>query len=142
MASTTYRIGEVARRVGVTPRAIRFYQEKGLLSPCGQTEGGLRLFSESDLRRLALIRGLQSLGMSLERIKAILEDGAGDQSKDARLAHTLGVLRLERDQVEAEMARLSARREEIDRIFVTLGRCPQCPAQVCPPHCPPSRVML
>jgi DNA-binding transcriptional MerR regulator len=68
------QIGEVAERTGVTQRALRFYEEKGLLKPPGRMEGGFRLYSEEDVRRVEQIKRLQKLlGFSLAEIKEMVE---------------------------------------------------------------------
>jgi DNA-binding transcriptional MerR regulator len=69
-----YQIGEVAERTGVTQRTLRFYEEKGLLTPADRMEGGFRLYSESDVGRIKLIKQLQQLlGFSLAEIKEMVE---------------------------------------------------------------------
>ena len=68
------QIGEVAERTGVTQRTLRFYEEKGLLKPPSRMEGGFRLYSEDDVRRVEQIKQLQSLlGLSLAEIKEMVE---------------------------------------------------------------------
>ncbi|MBI1886254.1 MAG: MerR family transcriptional regulator, partial [Chloroflexi bacterium] len=68
------QIGEVAERTGVTQRTLRFYEEKGLLQPPSRMEGGFRLYSEDDVRRVELIKKLQSLlGVTLAEIKEMVE---------------------------------------------------------------------
>jgi DNA-binding transcriptional MerR regulator len=68
------QIGEVAERTGVTQRTLRFYEEKGLLKPPSRMEGGFRLYSEDDVRRVEQIRKLQNLlGVSLAEIKEMVE---------------------------------------------------------------------
>jgi len=72
--SAYYQIGEVAERTGLTHRALHYYDEIGLLVPNVKLDGGLRLYTEEDLRRLDRIleiRGL--LGLSLKEIKKMLE---------------------------------------------------------------------
>jgi DNA-binding transcriptional MerR regulator len=69
-----FQIGEVAERVGVTQRTLRFYEEKGLLRPPSRMEGGFRLYSEEDIRRVERIKQLQDLlGFTLAEIKEMLE---------------------------------------------------------------------
>jgi MerR family transcriptional regulator, repressor of the yfmOP operon len=66
------RIGEVARRAGVTTRTLRYYQEVGLLSP-STTPGGTRVYSDEDVDRLRRILELRDvMGLDLERIRSIL----------------------------------------------------------------------
>jgi DNA-binding transcriptional MerR regulator len=68
------QIGEIAERTGVTQRTLRFYEEKGLLAPPSRLEGGFRLYSEEDVRRVERIKELQALlGFSLADIKEMLE---------------------------------------------------------------------
>jgi DNA-binding transcriptional MerR regulator len=68
------RIQEVASDTGLTPRAIRYYEEQGLLAP-GRSEGAYRLYDGEDLDRLHFIRGLRDdAGFSLAEIRQLLED--------------------------------------------------------------------
>jgi DNA-binding transcriptional MerR regulator len=68
------QIGEVAERTGVTQRTLRFYEEKGLLRPPTRMDGGFRLYSEEDVKRVDRIRRLQDLlGISLADIKEMVD---------------------------------------------------------------------
>ena len=68
------QIGEVAERTGVTQRTLRFYEEKGLLRPPTRMDGGFRLYSEQDVKRVEHIRRLQDLlGVALAEIKEMVE---------------------------------------------------------------------
>ena len=68
------QIGEVAERTSVTQRTLRFYEEKGLMKPPTRMEGGFRLYSEEDIRRVEQIRRLQNLlGFTLAEIKEMVE---------------------------------------------------------------------
>ena len=69
-----HQIGEVARRTGLTQRTLRFYEEKGLLTPADRMEGGFRRYSEADIARVELIKKLQDLlGFALAEIKDMVE---------------------------------------------------------------------
>ena len=69
------RIQEVAAETGLTPRAIRYYEELGLLAPAARSEGAYRLYDADDLERLRFIRGLRDdAGFSLSEIRQLLED--------------------------------------------------------------------
>ena len=66
-------IGEAAAKTGVSERALRYYQQLGLLTPCGCTPGGLRRYSDADLARVDRIRQLQTLlGLNLDEISVVL----------------------------------------------------------------------
>lgn len=72
MTDEHYQIGEVAERVGLSLRTIRYYEEIGLVEPSGRTEGGFRLYTDADVERLRLIRALKPVGMSLETLGELL----------------------------------------------------------------------
>jgi DNA-binding transcriptional MerR regulator len=67
-----HRIGEVAERVRLSLRTIRYYEEIGLVEPSGRTDGGFRLYTESDIERLHLVKALKPVGMSLETMGELL----------------------------------------------------------------------
>src|ERR1700722_15322015 len=70
----TYRIGELAERIGVTTRTIRYYEEIGLLAPSIRSKGEQRLYDESDVTRLQeLLRLRGLLGLSLDELAALTE---------------------------------------------------------------------
>ena len=84
-------IGELARDAGVTLRALRFYQSKGLLTP--RRNGSARLFSHDDRQRLALILQGKRLGFTLTKIREMLaararglHQGSADRSAQVRRA--------------------------------------------------------
>ena len=69
------RIQEVAEETGLTPRSIRYYEERGLLRPAARSEGAYRLYDASDLEQLRFIKGLRDdAGLSIADIGEILED--------------------------------------------------------------------
>src|SRR5437764_13398855 len=69
-----YRIEEVAARTGFTKRTLRYYEEIGLITPAGRSEGNYRLYSEADVARLQRIKRLKDvLGMPLSSIKRMAE---------------------------------------------------------------------
>ena len=66
------KIGELARRTGLTIRTIRYYEELGLIKPLKRSAGGFRLFSEEDISRIALIHYLKCLNLPLNKIRHLL----------------------------------------------------------------------
>ena len=83
------RIQEVAAETGLTPRAIRYYEELGLLAPAARSEGAYRLYDADDLERLRFIRGLRDdAGFSLAEIGQLLEDEAARVRVRARFRAT------------------------------------------------------
>lgn len=61
-------IGDLAKAVGVPPRTIRFYEEKGILPVPGRSPSGYRLYGPDDLKRMSLVRRARSLGFSLKEV--------------------------------------------------------------------------
>ncbi len=132
-APRTYRMEEIVRRTGVTPRAIRYYEEMGLLSPSGRTAGGFRLFTDAEVTQLLKIKELQTLlGFSLAEIKETLHaDAARAEIRHAyhqttdpstRLGLVEQAVGLAQSQVRVineRMARLAKLHEELDQ---SLGR--------------------
>ncbi|WP_127530702.1 MerR family transcriptional regulator [Paenibacillus kobensis] len=82
------KVQEVARRLGVTPRAVRFYEEKGLVHPRKAAGNGYRLYTEDDVERLRWVVALRELGLPLASIADVLDarsQTAGQTSLLARL---------------------------------------------------------
>lgn len=79
--ASTMHIGELAERTGLSLRTIRHYDEVGLLVPSARTEGGFRLYTESDFDRLMLIRRMKPLGFSLDSMKDLLDAVAAHQGR-------------------------------------------------------------
>ncbi|GLY28279.1 MerR family transcriptional regulator [Kineosporia sp. NBRC 101731] len=72
MAEPTMHIGEVAERVGLSLRTIRYYEEVGLIAPSARSQGGFRLYLEADVARLQLVKDMKPLGFSLDEMRDLL----------------------------------------------------------------------
>ena len=68
----TMQIGVVAKKIGLSVDAIRFYERNALLPRAPRTEGGFRQYGESDVETLAFIRRVQGLGFKLSEIRGLL----------------------------------------------------------------------
>ena len=133
-----FRIHEVAAEVGVTTRAIRYYEEIGLLQPAARSDGDYRLYDESDLERIRHIRELRdNAGFSLAEIRQLLEDedhraanrAAYRATEDAaaraaivadsitRVERAIAILQAKTDRMRAMVVEAQARR---DRLRATL----------------------
>lgn len=108
------QIGEVAERTGLSLRTIRYYEEVGLVTPSARSVGGFRLYSETDVARLRLIRRMKPLEFSLEEMKDVL--GVLDQLEagdSLSVEHHQLVDRLEMYR-EAANARVHALRDQLE----------------------------
>jgi DNA-binding transcriptional MerR regulator len=137
-APASLRIGEVARRVGTTPRTIRYYEEIGLLPAEGARESGRhRLYGEHEVQRLReALRLKELLGVSLDELKALLEAEEaraalreewqhGDPGADRRremlreslghLDRQLALVRRRRDEIAQLEGELTAKRRRVAR---------------------------
>lgn len=142
------RIQEVAAETGLTSRAIRYYEEMGLLEPAARSEGAYRLYDPSDLERLRYIKELRDdAGFSLAQIGQLLEDEAARERNRERYRATQdpgerrailedAQLRVDRqiETLEAKADRLAtmieaarSRRAHLDRHLAELDGGP-------PPH--------
>lgn len=73
VSSEHMQIGEVAARTELSLRTIRHYEETGLVIPSARSQGGFRLYTESDVARLMVIRRMKPLGFTLDEMRALLE---------------------------------------------------------------------
>lgn len=117
-----YTITQLANEFEITPRAIRFYEDKGLLSPARR--GQARVFSVRDRARLILILRGKRFGFSLIEIKSLMDlyerpDGGLEQLRAtiAKANERIAEMRIQRDDLETAIAELEAGvREGIDRL--------------------------
>ena len=93
------KIGELASSVGVSTDTVRYYERLSLLPHAGRTRSGYRLYSEEDIERLRFIKQAQTLGLSLEEIKALLPERGSGLAECQRV----------RDLLDAKIAELDAR---------------------------------
>jgi len=111
MPSQTFTIGELAREFDLTTRAIRFYEDMGLLAP--ERAGLQRIYSARDRARLTLTLRAKRLGLTLTEAKEILDMYDSPRDTAAQLQRFLGVLGNHRQQLEAQLSDLQANLDEI-----------------------------
>ena len=104
------RIGEMAARVGIDARTIRYYEEIGLLPAPRRAPNGYRVYSASAERRLRLIRGARVLDFSLDEIREIL--ALRDQG-EAPCLYVLTTIDLKIGEVEKRIAELQSLKREL-----------------------------
>lgn len=97
-AQSLVQIGEVAERTGLSLRTIRYYEEVGLVVPSARSQGGFRLYTDSDVERLRAIKGMKPLDFTLEQMRELLDISD-------RLAARPRLRKAERDQLLASVHR-------------------------------------
>ena len=136
------QIGEVAKRVGVSVRTIRYYEERGLLAPPIRTSGGVRLYGDADVSRLHFIRRLRILGMSLHEIEEALGRRCDHQGRQERVAHSLELLLMEQKRAEEHQALMGRLLNEVEESLANIRVCATCSAEECPEDCPHGKYLL
>jgi DNA-binding transcriptional MerR regulator len=110
MIEATYTITELAREFGLTPRAIRYYEDQGLITPA--RAGVQRVYSKRDRTRLRLTLRGKRLGLSLAEIRELIDmyDTAPEATQLARFVEVLAERRVrleqQREDIEAVLAEI------------------------------------
>lgn len=124
----TLKIGELAKRLGLNVRTLRYYESIGLLSPTSRSEGNYRLYSEADERRLRFVLQAKRVGLSLEEIARILELGRHGSACDyvqQTVARHIG-------EIDEQIASLTSLRGSLSELMTrTLEPDEQCAGEVC-----------
>ncbi|GGT68991.1 MerR family transcriptional regulator [Actinomadura citrea] len=113
------RIGDAAAAAGTTPRALRFYEQRGLLPPPSRTSGGQRRYGPREVARVLTIRRLLSLGLTIEDIRGcadrldLLDGDALPPYGGPGCAGSAGVARRRLAVLDAEIARLTVLRDAL-----------------------------
>ena len=109
--SSTFAIGELAREFDLTTRAIRFYEDCGLITP--QRSGRTRIYTLRDRTRLKLTLRGKRLGLTLAEVKELVDMYESPRDTQPQLKKFLVVLATHREQLEQQMADLHATLDEV-----------------------------
>lgn len=118
--SVTMTIAAAAAAAGLTPKAIRLYEARGLLAPAERNPAGYRIYTQADLARLHFIAAARSLGLHLSQIGDILA-AAHDGQRPCSTARELLDQRI--DEINDAVAELSALREAVAAARDTSALC-------------------
>jgi DNA-binding transcriptional MerR regulator len=116
------RIGELAGRLRLNPRTLRFYESVGLLPEPDRTPGGYRDYRAADLERVRFIKSAQRLGLSLDDIKEIL---AFKDRDELPCDYVLAVIDREADALDQRIAELERLRKELRSLRSRARRIPK-----------------
>jgi MerR family transcriptional regulator, copper efflux regulator len=125
------QIGDVARRVGLSLRTVRYYEEIGLIAPSARSDGGFRLYSDADVDRLLLLKPMKALSLSLDEIRelaALMDRGARaaglPEDELQELVESLGEYATRADDAIAALERQLANAQQLRlRLEERLARC-------------------
>lgn len=112
------RIGQLARAAGFTEKALRFYDEIGLLKPSGRSTSGYRLYDEQAVERLRFVRKAKGLGLSLEDMRTILE--IGDEGR-VPCGHVVSVVDRQLERIDGQLRQLRSLRRDLVTLRTRLG---------------------
>jgi DNA-binding transcriptional MerR regulator len=118
-------IGEVAARTELSVRSLRHWEEVGLLTPSGRSDGGFRLYTEDDVEKILAVRRMKPLGFTLDEMKEALshlevlrEGGTTDVDREHAVAHLAAV----RDDAVERRLKLARQLEMADEFIAILDR--------------------
>ncbi|MCP9952085.1 MULTISPECIES: MerR family transcriptional regulator [Actinomadura] len=112
------RISDAAAAAGTTPRALRLYEQRGLLPPPSRTPSGQRRYAAADVARVLTIRRMLSLGLTIEDLRACADrlhllDGDALPPYDSPACAQSGIARRRLAVLDAEIARLTGLRDRL-----------------------------
>ena len=114
--NSTFGIADLAREFQLTARAIRFYEDRGMIAPRRTGSGGrIRVYSQRDRARLTLVLRGKRLGLSLAEIKGLLDMYETPADTEPQLTRFLALLDEHRQRLQQQMADLGQLLGDIDR---------------------------
>jgi DNA-binding transcriptional MerR regulator len=125
-AEKLLKIGEVARLAGKSVRAVRYYEELGLIRSAAHTKGGFRLFTPEDARRIRLVDKFHELGFSLEEIAGIVQAYRHGSCGDDVHRKLRPLLEKSLQTIRAKVALLEGFRKEIEDSLRFVCDCDGC----------------
>jgi MerR family Zn(II)-responsive transcriptional regulator of zntA len=124
------QIGELARQAGVSVRAIRYYEELGLMRPEKRSRGGFRLYGPKNHARLIVINFLKELGLSLMEIREILLAKQPSGGNLSTVRFLIGIFGAKSKMVESRIESLQSMKTELDKALRILHVCENCGREI------------
>jgi MerR family transcriptional regulator, copper efflux regulator len=125
------QVGDIAKAVGKTVRAIHHYEEVGLLRPNARSKGRYRLYDETALARVRWIGKMHDLGLSLSQIQEMVETWEAAPSAPGAMARMRAVYRKKLEETRAQLAHLAGLERELTASLQYLDTCDTCdPAEI------------
>ena len=124
--NVTFTTGDMARLSKNTLRTVRFYEEAGILSPLGRTDGGHRVFVRAELDRLLLVTDMREAGFSLELIRDLLETKTRAASGGAAATQAVKSLREHIDNLRLKVDVLNRLATDLEATAASASACLEC----------------
>jgi len=126
MREKLMRVGELAKEVGKTVRALHLYEEMGLLKPVSRSTGGYRLYTEDAIDRVNWISRLGDLGFSLPDVQGFLRDWEEAANGPAGMARVRSVFEAKLAETRAVVARMQTLERDLQASLSYLDLCGSC----------------
>ncbi len=125
------QVGDIAKAVGKTVRAIHHYEEVGLLRPHARSKGRYRLYDETALARVRWIGKMHDLGLSLSQIQEMVETWEAAPSAPGAMARMRAVYQTKLEETRVQIAHLASLERELTASLQYLDTCDTCdPAEI------------
>ena len=128
-------MGELAKAVGKTVRAMHLYEELGLLQPATRTDGGFRLYDHDAVDRINWIIKLQAIGFTLAEIQGFVAEFEQAPSGRAATSRVREVFRAKLDDVREQMTQLQVIENDMEEALQYLDACESCSTDLTPVEC-------
>lgn len=129
------RVGELAKAVGKTVRAMHLYEELGLLDPDGRSEGGFRLYNSSAVERIQWITKLQAIGFTLAEIQGFVREFRESNSGREASNRARDVFTAKVTSIREQIAQLQMIENDLLEAVAYLDSCQTCAIHLSPNEC-------
>jgi MerR family transcriptional regulator, copper efflux regulator len=129
------RVGELAKAVGKTVRAMHLYEELGLLEPRSRSEGGFRLYGVDAIDRIHWIVKLQAIGFTLAEIQGFVKDFQLADSAPEASARVRAMFTEKQAKIREQITQLQVIENDLSEAVAYLDSCQTCSTEFAPTEC-------
>ncbi|HUS28500.1 MAG TPA: MerR family transcriptional regulator [Kofleriaceae bacterium] len=129
------RVGELAKAVGKTVRAMHLYEELGLLEPRARSEGGFRLYGPEAVDRIHWIVKLQAIGFTLAEIQGFVRDFQSAGSAPEASARVRALFLEKQQNIREQITQLQVIENDLSEALAYLDSCQTCSTDFAPTEC-------
>ena len=133
--SDLLRVGELARAVGKTVRAVHLYEELDLVKPTTRTEGNFRLYAKDAVARIGWIIKLQAIGFTLSEIQGFVREFETANTGREATAHARDVFRTKLIHIRDQITQLRIIENDLEEALDYLDACDACSPEFAPVEC-------